>query len=167
MSYRQRGSKVALIAIVILIVVFLLATVSAAFAQEVIVVQPTEAQEWMRTLRDLFLLIATGVLIPALVQWLRAKGYNIQEAHQKTLHSALNTAADLVFDPMLPAEERRRRGLAYVRESATQAIAYFKADDDHLYKMLEAYLKRREQQPVSLGDSSQIDDLFIRNHRQP
>jgi hypothetical protein len=137
-------------AIVIILIWIGMATMARAQDDAIPIIDPDD--DWMTMLVKLLVLITNLVLIPALVQWFRSRGYAIEQKHTEHLNLTVKNAAALVLDPSLTWDEKRAQGLEYIRKGAADAINYFGRDDEHLVKMLQSYINQ-----MTMGQSPNID----------
>lgn len=113
-----------------------------AQGQEVVVYD----SEWMALLQQVVLLIVSGLLIPAVLQFLRDRGLRIEEKHAAHIQLTARNAAALILDPHLSPEQRKIRAMSYMRTGAKDALDYFKSDPERAYLIVLSYYNQLTQE---------------------
>jgi hypothetical protein len=160
MAYRTTDKRWWLLVAAIVIVLLIFGFRSFAYAQEagepiLPVLSPND--DPLTLVIKVLIILVQLILIPFLLKWYAERSTRniankaeaeaarqaIEEKHARLLHSALNTASDIILDPNLSMDEKRTKGIAYVKKSVTDSVNHFAMSDTMILDMLTAYWNRK------------------------
>lgn len=120
-----------LLLVAVLTVLSLVATVAEAQESDPIIPSIDGSEDPLTLLIKLLFILVQVSLIPAAVQYFRAKGHAIEAKHQASFHAAAATAAALVMD--------MRSKVDYVRVSVPDATKYLNVADSVIQAVITSY----------------------------